>query len=362
MGAQSWTADTETFSLADYWPVVVVAAFSITLTVYQLHAFRHIPTTLPKVALDVVFAVILLGGVGIVQRLRANVPLYWPFMVGITLVHIFALVEVLDELVRQPFWFDFVFGDITAPAGALFLFLGLRRWVATQEAQRHELEEQTAELTRRAERLDEFAGVVSHDLRNPIMLAKARLDVACEHPEGAAEHLAVVEDALERMETIVDDTLTLARDGRTVTDPEPVDVATLANECWRAASVPESDANLDVDLDASKRIAADPARLRQIFENLFANSVRHAGPAVTVTVDNLDDTGFYVADDGPGIPPEKRNTVLDAGYTDADDGTGFGLAIVDEIADAHGWELDIAESEHGGARFEFRGVERAAHA
>ncbi|GGM54888.1 signal transduction histidine kinase [Halarchaeum rubridurum] len=355
MAARSLTVDTP----ISYWPAAAVAICSVVLTVYQLRAFPRIPTTTLSVALDAVFAVLLLGGVTIVQRLRTEFDLYWPFMAGTTLVHVFALVEVLDELVRQPFWFDFVFGDVTAPLGALCLFFGLRRWVVAQEAQRRELEEQTAELTRRAERLDEFAGVVSHDLRNPLTLAKARLDVAREHPDEADEHLAVVEDALERMETIVEDTLTLARDGRTVTDPEPVDVTTLVEECWRAAADAECDVDLSVDLDDSERIAADPARLRQVFENLFANSVRHGGTDVSVTVDDLDDgAGFYVADDGPGIPPSRRDDVLDAGYTDADDGTGFGLAIVAEIADAHGWDLDITESDDGGARFEFRGVER----
>jgi signal transduction histidine kinase len=65
-----------------------------------------------------------------------------------------------------------------------------------------------------------------------------------------------------------------------------------------------------------------------------------------------------VADDGPGIPPERRDLVFEHGFTDSPDGTGFGLAIVRSIVEAHGWTVSVTESETGGARFEVRGVDR----
>jgi signal transduction histidine kinase len=64
-----------------------------------------------------------------------------------------------------------------------------------------------------------------------------------------------------------------------------------------------------------------------------------------------------VADDGPGIPADEYEDVLASGYTTSTDGTGFGLAIVREIADAHDWEIAVTESGTGGARFEIIGVE-----
>lgn len=76
---------------------------------------------------------------------------------------------------------------------------------------------------------------------------------------------------------------------------------------------------------------------------------------MTVTVGVLqDETGFFVADDGPGIPQEHRDRIFEHGFTTARDGTGFGLAIVSEIVEAHGWESAVTHSETGGARFEFR--------
>jgi signal transduction histidine kinase len=76
---------------------------------------------------------------------------------------------------------------------------------------------------------------------------------------------------------------------------------------------------------------------------------------VGVTVGDLPD-GFYVADDGPGIPASKRDTVFDVDYSTSDDGTGFGLRIVEQIAEAHGWTVEVTEGREGGARFEITGV------
>lgn len=74
---------------------------------------------------------------------------------------------------------------------------------------------------------------------------------------------------------------------------------------------------------------------------------------MTIRVGPLDDVaGFYVADDGRGIPEDDRETVLEHGYSTAEEGTGLGLSIVTRIVDAHGWEIDVTESTSGGARFE----------
>jgi len=115
-----------------------------------------------------------------------------------------------------------------------------------------------------------------------------------------------------------------------------------------------------MEIDTELTVEANPDRLRRLFENLFRNALEHGSPAATVTVGTLDDVdadGFYVADDGTGIPADAHDSVFDPGYTTADDGTGFGLSIVRRISDAHGWEVDVTGSDDGGARFEFTGVE-----
>ena len=205
-------------------------------------------------------------------------------------------------------------------------------------------------LKQKNERLEEFASIVSHDLRNPLSVARGRLDLARE--ECDSEHLANVARAHERMETLIDDLLTLARDGESVEQTERVALGDLARECWEG--VETADATLRVDADRAVR--ADRSRLRQVLENLVRNAVEHAGADVTVAVGDVDG-GFYVADDGPGIPESEREAVFEAGYSTNDGGTGFGLEIVEAVATAHGWDVRVTESADGGARFEFTGVD-----
>lgn len=98
--------------------------------------------------------------------------------------------------------------------------------------------------------------------------------------------------------------------------------------------------------------------MKQALENLFRNAIDHGGESVTVTVGVLDDeNGFYVSDDGPGIPDEDREDVFDSGFSTHQDRTGFGLAIVKRICEAHSWQISVTESEAGGARFEITGIE-----
>ncbi len=204
---------------------------------------------------------------------------------------------------------------------------------------------QQQELRRQNERLERFASVVSHDLRNPLSVAKGRIEMVED------DHAEVIERNLDRMEAIIDDVLTLAREGRSVEETEPVDLIELVNNCWE--NVETATASLSTTDELT--IMADKSRCRQLLENLIRNSVEHGGETVAITVGRLS-TGFYFEDDGPGIDPAEREEVFEAGYTTNREGTGFGLNIVNEIAEAHGWSVSVTEGTDGGARFEFTGI------
>ena len=155
------------------------------------------------------------------------------------------------------------------------------------------------------------------------------------------------------MDALITDLLTLARQGESIGETERVDLAALAAAAWEHVDAP--DATLSVETEAT--IEADRDRLQQLLENLLRNSVEHGDERVRIAVGDLPDgAGFSVSDDGPGIPESERERVFESGYTTREDGTGFGLAIVAEIVDAHGWEIAATESETGGARFEIHGV------
>jgi len=156
------------------------------------------------------------------------------------------------------------------------------------------------------------------------------------------------------METLIEDIFTLAREGGGVPDTGVVDIGKLARRAWH--TVQTHGATLITPGDAIVR--ADPTRLQELLENLFANAVEHGGHDATVRVGMLaDGSGFYVEDDGSGLPEEDPDRVFEPGFSTAEDGTGFGLSIVREIADAHGWTVQAGDGADGGARFEMTGVE-----
>jgi signal transduction histidine kinase len=212
--------------------------------------------------------------------------------------------------------------------------------------------QQEEELRRQNERLDQFASLVSHDLRNPLNVAKGRLEmVRCECDSDDLDEAA---GALNRMEALISDLLTLARQGQTIDSLEPVDVAALVNKCWRNVETEDTAINIDVE----GVIYADESRLQQLLENLFRNAIEHNDEPVTITV-GVDGEVFYIEDDGSGIPGKERDEVFESGYSTSTEGTGFGLVIVEEVVNAYGWNISVTESEEGGARFEITDVEHA---
>ncbi|WP_459192947.1 sensor histidine kinase [Halosimplex sp. J119] len=212
------------------------------------------------------------------------------------------------------------------------------------------------------ETLSTVASVLSHDLRNPLNVAMGRAERLADDsdidPATVAEQIVPIRSALDRMNAIVDDALVLASGSRGV-DPERVDLGTAARDAW---SHVETD-GLTLDIVDSEGVVADPGLLAQLFENLFRNAVDHADGAETVAVGTVPG-GFYVADDGAGIAPEDAQHIFETGYSTgtSDDNTGMGLAIVQKVALAHGWEVGLADSsdraagDQSGTRFEVSGV------
>jgi PAS domain S-box-containing protein len=209
--------------------------------------------------------------------------------------------------------------------------------------------ERESELKRQRDRLEEFASIVSHDLRNPLNVAQANLEMAREERDGG--RLDGVQRGLDRIEALMEDLLALASDGAGVQALEDVSLDAVVSRSWE--TVETGAASLAVDTDAVVR--ADGSRLRQLFENLLGNAVDHGGDGVAVTVGALED-GFFLEDDGPGIPPDRRERVFESGFSTRPDGTGFGLTIVRRVADAHGWDVRVVEGSEGGARFELTGI------
>jgi signal transduction histidine kinase len=166
--------------------------------------------------------------------------------------------------------------------------------------------------------------------------------------------LAAVDRALDRMERLIDDLLVLAREGEATGETEPAPLDEFVGECWSTVDTQQATLHLDSDLT----VRADRGRLAQVFENLFRNAIEHGDDDASIRVGELEDgDGFFVEDDGPGIPEDERDEVFESGYSTSSGGTGVGLAIVRRIVEAHGWNVTVTEGTDGGARFEITDVE-----
>ncbi len=206
------------------------------------------------------------------------------------------------------------------------------------------------EIKRQNERLENFASIVSHDLRNPLNVAQGYLDLLGNDIDR--DELRLVVNALDRMETLITELLELARTNQEIGETEPVSLRDVCETAWAAVST--GDATLSVPESAPTLVASE-SRLQQLFENLFRNAIEHGGADVDVTVTSTTD-GFFVADTGAGVPAERRERIFETGYTTTETGTGFGLNIVRQIVSGHGWDIAATESREGGARFEITGV------
>ncbi|WP_299264155.1 ATP-binding protein [Halorientalis sp.] len=227
------------------------------------------------------------------------------------------------------------------------------------------LERSRWQLERQNERLDQVASTVSHDLRSPIQVADGYVEMlddmvdadgldAADTDEARA-CLRKTSDTHGRMEAIIEDVLTIAREGKAVEATEQVSLAAAARDAW--ANVDTGDATLTVAED--RTLQADRSKLLTILENLFRNALDHGPADVTVEV-GATDGGFYIEDDGPGIPDEHADSVFEYGYTTIEKGTGLGLSIVETMAESHGWTVELETAaerdESTGTRFVFSDV------
>lgn len=216
----------------------------------------------------------------------------------------------------------------------------------------YELQKQktTENLRKQNNRLEQFASIVSHDLRNPLNVVKLNLDNIKKKTD--TKELTKIENSIDRMNTLIDDLLMLAREGQKIENIEFVDLKEIIENCWKSVSTK----NAELIINTEKTIKADKSRLKQLLENLFRNSIEHNKESISVQIGDIEN-GIYIEDNGKGIPKNKQEKVFEGGYTTTEEGTGFGLSIVKEIVEGHNWDIKIKETEKGGTRFEITGIE-----
>jgi signal transduction histidine kinase len=196
---------------------------------------------------------------------------------------------------------------------------------------------------------DRMLGAIGHDLRTP--LASLRIRAENMGPEEERERLVAT---VEEMAATLEDILTLARTGRAREPVRPVDLSALADavvEEYRDLGRPAAFA-------ASPRAAlcVQPNLLRRALRNLVDNAVSYGGGAVVAVEERVDAIEIRVEDEGPGIPPDRLEDVLDpfrrleTSRNRENGGAGLGLAIANAVAQAHGGRLELRNRVEGGLR------------
>jgi two-component system OmpR family sensor kinase len=209
------------------------------------------------------------------------------------------------------------------------------------------LNEMLARLEEASARERAFVADASHELRMPLAILKAELELALHEGRTLEELEAALRsaaDETDRLVALAEDLLVLARvqDGKLPVRPVPLDAAAVLARFGPA----EAPAGLTVN--------ADPERLQQALGNLVDNAHRHGGPHVELAAERVDGhVELHVRDDGPGFPAEFLDSAFER-FTRADPargrgGAGLGLAIVDVIARAHGGVAGARNRPGGGA-------------
>lgn len=194
-------------------------------------------------------------------------------------------------------------------------------------------------------RLNRIATILSHDFAGPLTVARGSLELAEE--TGEEDYFDRAYSALDQIEQLVEGIERLASAGESYPRPEMLELRSMAEEVWPA--IDHGDATIEIR--DSRKVLADEHALAQLLRNLFTNAIDHGANGVTIRIGALEN-GFYVEDNGPGIPEEDRELIFSWGYTNDDDHKGIGLSIVEQICDVHDWDISVTDSDLGGARFE----------
>ncbi len=210
-------------------------------------------------------------------------------------------------------------------------------------------------IERQRDHLEELTRFLTHDINTQLSVVDGYLELVRRDHE--IDELERIEGTIERIGEMIEKVSILAKSGQELTEIEPLDFEPVVMECWH--TVQDLDADSSVEVTADFPFEGDRERVQTLLENLLVNAIDHAGPDVRMRAAPLQDgrDGFYLEDDGPGIEEADAERVFDPDFTTSDKGTGLGLAIVERIAEAHGWSIELCQSEEGGARFEVSGVE-----
>lgn len=334
------TLDGDPLGEHDRFRVVAIAAHTATgeLTVYAAESLERVDDTTSTISAT------LAAGLPVIALLAALIT-WWA--VGRALRPVRAITHTMSEITASDLHRRVPVPDTTDEIGQL----------ATT------VNGTLARLDDSVERQRRFVADASHDLRSPLAALRADLEISITHPDHTA-WTSVASDLLgdvEHLQHLTEDLLLLARlDGRPLTHKRPVDLSPIALAATQ--TIRRDDVVLHTSgLDRPHWLIGEALHLQRLVRNLIDNAEIHA--TTTIELDLHDDGSHLmltVSDDGPGIPAEQRERVLEP-FVRLDDartrdtgGSGLGLAIVHEIVAAHQGTIRIQPRSPTGTIVEVR--------
>ena len=229
------------------------------------------------------------------------------------------------------------------------------------------VDQRTKELEESNKELEAFSYSVSHDLRAPLRHIDGFVELLGKHAgpsldEKGRRHLATISGAAQKMGALIDDLLLFSRMGRTEMRKSSVDLHAMATEVVRELESDTAGRRVDWKLGALPTVQGDPAMLRQVLTNLFANALKYSGPRETakIEVEARSQNGevvVVVRDNGVGFDPTYTHKLFGVfqrlhGPSEFE-GTGIGLANVRRIVNRHGGRTWAEGAIDQGATFYF---------
>ena len=219
-----------------------------------------------------------------------------------------------------------------------------------------ERRKQTVELERKKEQMEFFNSILRHDMLNGMNVIKMRAELLGAQLDG--EDKSQAETIVRWSDNIIDLTEKVRATLDTLTaeaEPELESVAlapVVESEAMRVRGKAD-DVTIDTSVPEGTDVVADDL-LSDVVGNLLTNAVEHSeGPVtIAVSVETTDSVvRIAIEDDGPGFPESQRQRVFERGETGTQStGTGFGLYFVGAMVDTYGGDVDILDSDLGGAR------------
>jgi C4-dicarboxylate-specific signal transduction histidine kinase len=228
--------------------------------------------------------------------------------------------------------------------------------------------EQAHEMMVRTERLAVLGQVtsgVAHEIGNPLHAARQFVEALRDRPERADRYLALIDEALQRIDKVIGQMLGYSRERRLERRPTDLNEVVLRSADFVGYDQRSHDVEIDLQLGQGlPRIDVDPDAMGQVVVNLMVNALDAVGGQgrIEVRTDVIRNGAprptvlLRVSDDGPGISPETARHIFDPFFTtkDAGKGTGLGLSVSQELVSVQGGSIRLTSGEQGGASFEVR--------